>query len=112
MQTQITCPRCGTTYQGEVFQIIDVGLQPPLKQALLGGYLNIAQCPNCRAVTQVAAPLLYHDPEHELFLVYLPMELSMSKNDQERLIGQLVQRAMDQLPAEQRRGYMLQPKTV
>lgn len=112
MQTQITCPRCQTPFVADVHQIIDVGQQPQMKELLLTGYLNVAQCPNCGAVTQVTTPLLYHDPENELFLVYVPMEMALPQAEQERLIGQLVQRAMDQLPPEQRRGYMLQPQTI
>jgi hypothetical protein len=96
----------------EVHQIIDVGRYPEMKAMLLNGYLNVAQCPACGAVTQVASPMLYHDPEHELFMVHVPMELSLPHAEQERLIGQLVKRAMDSLPPEQRRGYMLQPQTI
>ena len=112
MPTQITCPVCQTQHVADVQQIVDVGRDPQLKQAFLSGYLNAAQCPNCGSVTQVGSPLLYHDPEHELFIVYVPMELSLSQPDQEKLIGDLVRRAMDSLPPEQRRGYMLQPQTV
>ncbi|MFZ0545861.1 MAG: CpXC domain-containing protein [Candidatus Promineifilaceae bacterium] len=112
MQTQITCPRCRTPYIADVHQIVDVGQQPEMKAMLLNGYLNTAQCPSCGAVTQVATPMLYHDPENELFMVHVPMEMSLPRDEQERLIGQLVKQAMDSLPPEQRRGYMLQPQTV
>ncbi len=112
MQTQIQCPRCQTPYTAEVHQIIDVGQQPEMKAMLLNGYLNVAQCPNCGAVTQIASPMLYHDPEHELFMVHVPMELSLPRDEQEKLIGQLVKRAMDSLPPEKRRGYMFQPQTI
>ena len=112
MQTQLTCPACHTPYMGEVHQIVDVGLQPEMKQMLLTGALNVVQCPACGTVTRVSTPFLYHDPEHEQFMVYVPMELSMAQNEQEKLIGQLVKRAMDQLPPEKRRGYMFQPQTI
>ena len=112
MQTQISCPRCQTPFTTELHQIIDVGLQPEMKEMLLNGYLNVAQCPACGAVTQVASPMLYHDPEHELFMVHVPVEMSLPRDEQEKLIGQLVKRAMDNLPPEQRRGYMFQPQTI
>ena len=112
MPTQITCPVCQTQFVADVQQIVDVGRDPQLKQAFLSGYLNVAQCPNCESVTQVGTPLLYHDPEHELFMVYVPIELGLSQTDQEKLIGDLVRRAMDSLPPEERRGYMLQPQTA
>lgn len=112
MQTQISCPRCQTPYMAELHQILDVGLNPEMKEMLLNGYLNAAQCPNCGAVTQIASPILYHDPEHELFMVHVPVEMSLQRDEQEKLIGQLVKRAMDALPPEQRRGYMFQPQTI
>lgn len=112
MQTQLTCPACQTPFVGEIHQIVDVGLQPEMKQLLLTGALNVVQCPACGTPTRVATPLLYHDPANEQFMVYVPMEMGVSHNEQERIIGQLIRRAMDQLPAEQRRGYMFQPQTM
>jgi hypothetical protein len=97
---------------GQIHQIVDVGLHPEMKQMLLTGGLNIVQCPSCGTTTRVSTPFLYHDPEHEMFMVYVPMELNIGHDEQEKLIGQLVQRAMDQLPPEQRRGYMFQPQTI
>jgi hypothetical protein len=42
----------------------------------------------------------------------VPMELNMSQVERERMIGQLVKQAMDSLPAEKRRGYMLNPQNI
>ena len=64
MITQLTCPHCGTPFQAEIHQMIDVGQQPELKMQLLNGALNVAACPNCGAGTQLSAPLVYHDAEH------------------------------------------------
>lgn len=112
MRTQINCPACQTQYAADVHQIVDVGRNPELKEALLAGYLNVAQCPSCGAVTQISGPLLYHDPEHELFMVHVPMEMGLAHEEQERMIGQLVTQTMDSLPPEERRGYMFQPETI
>jgi hypothetical protein len=112
MQAQITCPQCQSRFMAEIYQHVDVGHDPELKQMLLSGYLNVAVCPNCRAATQVSTPLLYHDPEHELLMIYMPMELNLNQVERERLIGQLVKQTVDNLPPEQRRGYLLQPQTI
>ncbi len=112
MQSQVTCPACHTQFVGDLYQIIDVGQNPELKELLLSGYLNVVQCPNCGSVTQVGTPFLYHDPQHDLFMVHVPMEMNLSHDEQQKVIGQLVRTAMDSLPAEQRRGYMLQPQTI
>ncbi len=112
MPTQLTCPRCRTPYLADVRQIVDVGREPQLKQALLSGQLNVAVCPNCGAAGQIATPILYHDPAHQLFMVYIPQELQMPRDEQERFIGQMVQQVMNNLPPEQRKAYLLQPETV
>lgn len=112
MATPITCPRCGTPYMADVRQLIDVGQEPYLKQALLSGQLNVAACPQCGATGQISTPVLYHDPEHQLFMVYVPQELNMPRNEQERFIGQMVQQVMNALPQEKRKAYLLQPETI
>lgn len=112
MQTQIQCPNCGTPYMAEVHQLIDVGRDPQLKQLLLSGQLNVAVCPNCGAAGQISTPLVYHDPAHELFMIYIPQEMQMEKMQRETLIGRLTRQVMDSTPQEQRRAYMLQPQEV
>lgn len=112
MLNQIQCPRCQTPFTAEIHQVIDVGRNPQLKYELLNGSLNLFVCPNCGTSGQMATPLLYHDPEHELFMVHVPMELNLPHQERQRLIGQLVQEVMNQTPPEARRGYMLQPQEI
>ncbi len=112
MPTQLNCPRCRTPYLADVRQIVDVGREPQLKQQLLSGQLNVAVCPNCGAAGQIATPILYHDPAHQMFMVYIPQELNMPHHEQERFIGQMVQQVMNSVPQEQRKAYLLQPETI
>jgi len=112
MHTQIACPNCRTPYSAEVHQIIDAGRNPELKHRLLNGQLNLAICPNCGTGGQLSTAMLFHDPEHELFMIYVPQELRLAPQDRERLIGQLSKQAMDALPTEQRRAYMFQPQMM
>lgn len=112
MQTQMTCPNCGAVYVTEIDQVIDVGRQPQLKELLLSGRLNLAVCPNCGAGGRVATPMLYHDPAHDLFMVFVPPELNLDQIRREELIGRLAQQVIGRLPMEQRRGYLLQPQTM
>ena len=84
MQTQITCPSCGTPFAAEVHQIIDVGRQPELKQMLLSGQLNVAVCPSCGTGGQLATAMLYHDPAHELFMIYVPQEMQLDQMQQQQ----------------------------
>lgn len=106
---QVQCPNCGTPYVVPVFSIIDLGANPELLGALLGGQVNMAMCPQCGAGGALSAPLLVHDPGHEFLGVYTPPS-GMDDIQRQKLIGDLTQALMRRLPQEQRRGYMLQPK--
>src|SRR5919112_6353294 len=71
----VTCPNCRTPFQTPVFQLIDVGQAPDLKQALLSGRVNVAVCPKCGAGGMLAAPLVYHDPAKQFFFALFPQEV-------------------------------------
>jgi hypothetical protein len=106
---QIRCPNCGNPYVVPVFTIVDLGANPELRGALLGGQLNVAACPSCGAGGPLGAPLLVHDPEHNFLGVFVPMESGRDDLQRQRAIGELTQTLMRKIPAEQRKGYMLQP---
>ncbi|MBS1253171.1 MAG: hypothetical protein MAG451_02219 [Anaerolineales bacterium] len=108
---QVTCPQCNQPFTAQLHSIIDAGEQPELKDQLLRGRLNVAQCPHCSAAGAIGSPILYHDPDKELAFVLMPTELNLSRDEQETLIGTLTNTLMDSLPAEQRKGYLLQPRT-
>ena len=108
----IQCPNCGQPFSMPVEQIIDVGRDPAAKARLLAGQVNVAHCPNCGFRVALGTPLAYHDPAHELLLTFVPMDLGLNKQDQERAIGSLVNAVMNSIPNEQRRGYLFQPKSV
>jgi hypothetical protein len=110
--TAIQCPNCKSPIHAEVHQLVDVGQDPAAKARLLSGSLNFIQCPVCKYEGQLSTPLVYHDPAKELLLTYVPVELGISKNDQERLLGRLINSAIDRLPAEERKGYLLQPQAA
>ncbi|MEM9775950.1 MAG: CpXC domain-containing protein [Chloroflexota bacterium] len=112
MQTQIQCPSCGSPFTTEVHQIVDAQRTPQLKERLLTGALNVAQCPNCSYATRLASPLMYHDSEHEMLIVHVPMELNWPMAEQERQIGRMAKAITEGLPPEQFKAYLLQPKTI
>jgi sulfopyruvate decarboxylase TPP-binding subunit len=110
--TQILCPNCRSPIQAQIQQLIDVGQDPGAKAQLLSGSLNHIQCGVCGFDGAVAVPIVYHDPQHDLLLTYVPIEASMPKNEQERIIGQMIKHVSDRLPPEQRKGYLFQPQTI
>jgi biotin operon repressor len=110
--SQIRCPNCGTPIRAPIEQLIDVGHDPGAKARLLSGSLNLVRCGVCGYEGQIATPLVYHDPEKELLLTFMPVEVGLSKDDQERFLGQLINQAINRLPPERRKGYLLQPQAV
>jgi hypothetical protein len=106
----VVCPACGGRFTAPIESIIDVGRDPSLKGRFLQGRLNIAQCPHCGSQGAMAAPILYHDPAHEMALVLMPQDLHLHNNDQQKLIGDLTNALLNSLPPEQRKGYLLNPK--
>lgn len=109
---QITCPQCSSPAPANIVQIIDVDQYPQLKQMLLSGQVNTAQCGNCGWSGQVTAPLIYHDSAHDLLINFVPMEMNLPYDEQERMMGQMVRAVLDQIPMEKRRAYLLQPQQM
>lgn len=108
-QTQIACPRCRQMITANVEQLFDVTQDPQAKQRLLGGVSNVAHCPHCGYQGRLSTPIIYHDNEKELLLTYFPPELGLPLNEQEKVIGPLINQVMDRLPAEKRKAYLLKP---
>lgn len=108
----LPCPVCGAPIHADVQNLLDIGLDPELKGQLLRGRVNVAHCDNCGGEGIIAAPLMYHDPEKELLLVFVPPESQLNDTEQQQLIGQLTNVIMSYLPPEKRKGYLLLPKVV
>jgi hypothetical protein len=110
--TQVRCPNCRNPIQAQVQQLIDLEAEPSAKGRLLSGALNVVRCPVCGFEGQIPLPIVYHDPAKELLLTFVPMEAGLSKDDQERSVGNLIQKVLERLPAERRKAYLLQPQSV
>jgi uncharacterized Zn finger protein len=86
----LNCPSCGRPINAVVETVIDAGQDPQSKARLLSGQTNNIRCPNCGNMVTVAAPLLYHDASKELLIAFVPMELNLTKDQQEKTIGDLM----------------------
>lgn len=111
-QTQTQCPNCKQPVLAEVQQLFDVGHNPQDKERLLGGAVNFLQCPQCGYRGSLGTPIVYHDPAKELLLTFFPPEMNKTMEEQERIIGPLIQKAVDNLPQEQRKGYLFKPQQM
>ncbi|MBN2550000.1 MAG: CpXC domain-containing protein [Anaerolineales bacterium] len=108
-RTRINCPNCRQPIAADLDQLFDVQADPSAKQRFLSGAFNIIQCPNCGYQGNLATPLVYHDPDKELLLTYVPSELGIPRDEQERIIGGLMNQIINTLPMDKRKGYLLNP---
>lgn len=109
-RTMISCPNCRQPIQADVRQLFDLAADPTAKQALLSGAANLVNCPLCGFTGNLATPLVYHDPDKELLLTFVPPELNLPQPEQERLLGGLINQVVNALPQEKRKGYLLRPQ--
>jgi len=105
----IACPNCKTQFNAPIQTTIN-GQDPAQKNAFLQGAFNIAQCPQCGFTSPLGVPLFYYDLEKELALVLVPGGVQMSQPEQQKIIGDLTNKLVNSLPAEDRKFYLLNPQ--
>ncbi len=111
-KTTVSCPQCKQPVAAEITRLFDVAEQPQAKQILLAGAYNLVQCQNCGFQGQAPTPIVYHDNENELLLTYFPPELNVPVNQQEQMIGPIINKVMENLPPEKRKAYLFKPETM
>jgi hypothetical protein len=111
-RTRIQCPRCGTQFDAAVQSLIDPALDPEAKVRLLAGSHNAAQCPKCGTVSMVATPIVYHDSQKEMLITFIPVELGLTKDRQEKVVGDMIREVTNNLPQEGRKGYLFRPRSA
>lgn len=109
--TPVRCSSCGMSSTADIRTVIDAAHDPQGKILLISGQLNGFDCPNCGTYNEVKTPILYHDPEKELLVAFVPQEIGIQKNtDEEKIIGDMLNELTSSLPKEDFRGYMFNPK--
>lgn len=111
-RTQVQCPNCKQPVVMEIEQLFDTGTDPQAKQRLLSGTVNVLRCPHCGYQGNIATPIIYHDPAKELLLTYFPPELNVPILEQERRNAPLLNRIVNSLKQEQRKGYLFKPQQM
>ncbi|GAB4578527.1 MAG: CpXC domain-containing protein [Anaerolineales bacterium] len=111
-KTQTFCPNCRQPVMVEFEQVFDTNQNPDAKNLLLSGQANLLQCQFCKYQGPYSTPLVYHDPAKDLLLTFVPPELGLTRDMQEKVIGPLITQVVNALPQEKRKAYLLQPKTM
>ncbi len=68
----ISCPTCGLQQDVQIYDAINVGTDPQLKDALLHNQLNRVECADCEASFRIDMPLLYNDPGNKILIHWVP----------------------------------------
>lgn len=110
--THVSCPRCRQPMTADIQQLFDLNTDPQAKQKLLSGSANMIQCQACGYQGMYPTPIVYHDPDKELLLTYFPAELALPVNEQERMVGPLINKVVDNLKPEKRKSYLFQARNM
>jgi len=111
-KTSAACPKCHQPVVVELTRLFDLNTDPDAKQKLLSGSANFLACTSCGYQGPLPTPIVYHDPDKELLLTFFPPELSVPVNEQEKMIGPLIKKVVDDLPLEKRKAYIFRPQTM
>jgi hypothetical protein len=112
VKSQISCPNCRQPVVVDVEQLFDLNQDPTAKELLLAGAVNVIQCPHCGYQGNLSTPVVYHDPEKDMLLTFVPGELGLPRDEQEKIIGKLINQVVDNLPQEKRKAYLFNPQAT
>ena len=62
------CASCGEEFDAQMYEIINVGENPELREKVMDDSLFIATCPKCGNKHMLFPSVIYHDPAHKFML--------------------------------------------
>lgn len=71
----LACPQCGVEQETEVWDSINVALNPELQEKLFKTEINVFSCSQCGSTALINSPLLYTDIEKKICVQFYPPEL-------------------------------------
>jgi hypothetical protein len=79
LEQEIPCALCQHPNFVEVWSSINVREDSELKDIMLGGELNMAECVACKKLFYAEHFLLYHDPDQELMAFVYPFNFGLER---------------------------------
>ncbi len=70
--TQMTCPKCSTTFDIEQYSVINAQTQPELREKLLNGSMFLQTCPRCGTHMHAAYTCVYSNDEKKFLVSFQP----------------------------------------
>lgn len=65
---KLTCPECGEEFEFDIYDSVNVSLDPNLREKVIDGSLFAAICPKCNHLEVLVHPFLYHDMERKFMI--------------------------------------------
>ena len=69
---KIQCPHCDHESVCEIWDSLNVTVDPDDKQLLFDAKINQFECENCGGLIVVNAPFAYHDMDQKFYVQYFP----------------------------------------
>ena len=87
------CPTCGTAFDVQRHDLVNVKENPELKASVLNGDIFLQECPRCGRRRLVGGPLVYLDPDEGVLVMLSDKPLTLA--DTGGYTARLVSRAGD-----------------
>lgn len=110
----VKCPKCGHEENVEVWDTLNVSLDPRDKELLFQGKINLFVCSECDHHAFINIPLLYHDMRRRFVVQYYPPDVL----DDSRFYaafgpdGGLTAGVLERLPGVGNLDYIVKPHIV
>lgn len=92
-----TCPNCKKEFPFEVWNSVNVQLNPEMREKILNGSIFKFTCPHCKFSDQAEYPILYDDMENH-FMIYFCREEDVEENA--RQLKEIIAKIKDSVPEE------------
>ena len=69
---KITCPKCKKESDYQIWESINVQIDPDMKEKVLNGEAFLFKCPDCGEEVYVFYSVLYHDMQKKMMIYLLP----------------------------------------
>jgi hypothetical protein len=80
----IKCPKCSAEFEVDLYDSVNVEMDPSLRNELIYNRLNKADCPDCDLPFVIDKPLLYNDPVNDFMVYWLPLDGETIEEGQKR----------------------------
>lgn len=96
----IKCPSCGVHQDVELYESVNVEVEPELKQDLLENRLNRVECIDCEASFRIDLPMLYSDLQHNILIHWIPETEDLTKEQIMEEFDQSMEQINEMLPPD------------